>query len=215
MVTSVDGAATVDGRSGELGGAGRPPVFGVARRRRRDPGRRRDGARRGLPPAPGAVRADGTATPRRRTDERPRLCIVTRRSALPDDVPLLAELDEAGLPPERRPLWATTAASAGDVDDRFEVIDGGADTVDLGTLLAELGRRGLRRVLCEGGPSLLGQLTALDLVDEWNFTIAPTVVGGTSTRSVLSPEPSPVTTRLERLLVDDDSTLFARYLTVH
>ncbi|NDC62392.1 MAG: bifunctional diaminohydroxyphosphoribosylaminopyrimidine deaminase/5-amino-6-(5-phosphoribosylamino)uracil reductase RibD [Planctomycetia bacterium] len=48
----------------------------------------------------------------------------------------------------------------------------------LESLLAELGRRRLTNVLCEGGPHLLGGLFDRGLVDEvWTF-IAPRLIGG-------------------------------------
>ena len=53
----------------------------------------------------------------------------------------------------------------------------GEARVDLGEALAALHRRGARMVLTEGGPSLLGELIALDLLDELCLTIAP-LAGG-------------------------------------
>lgn len=50
--------------------------------------------------------------------------------------------------------------------------------VDLPAALAALRERGLTRVLTEGGPTLLGQLVAADLVDELCLTWTPALVGG-------------------------------------
>ncbi len=44
-------------------------------------------------------------------------------------------------------------------------------------VIGELGRRGMGLVLCEGGPHLLGQLMAADLVDELFLTLAPQIAG--------------------------------------
>ena len=49
--------------------------------------------------------------------------------------------------------------------------------VDLAAGLAELHRRGLTQLLCEGGPHLLGALTAADLVDELCLTVSPLLAG--------------------------------------
>ncbi len=49
-----------------------------------------------------------------------------------------------------------------------------------GTLLGALTDRGLRRVVCEGGPSLLEAVVAADLLDEADITVSP-VFAGTST----------------------------------
>lgn len=50
--------------------------------------------------------------------------------------------------------------------------------LDLAAVLARLGRcRGVRRVLCEGGPTLLRALLEADLLDELLLTIAPRLLG--------------------------------------
>lgn len=53
-----------------------------------------------------------------------------------------------------------------------------AGRVDLGSLFAELGRRGLNEVLVEGGGELLAGLLAAGLVDEIEACIAPVLLGG-------------------------------------
>lgn len=50
--------------------------------------------------------------------------------------------------------------------------------VRLPQVLADLGRRGVRLVLCEGGPTLNAALFAEGLVDELFLTLAPRLVGG-------------------------------------
>jgi riboflavin biosynthesis pyrimidine reductase len=68
-------------------------------------------------------------------------------------------------------------------------------------------------VLCEGGPTLNGQLVAADLVDEWCASIAPLLVAGASSRPAAGgPAPDgALAMRLDRLLVEDD-LVFARYV---
>jgi 5-amino-6-(5-phosphoribosylamino)uracil reductase len=46
-------------------------------------------------------------------------------------------------------------------------------------LIAKLFELGLRKVTCEGGPSLLTQLLEADAIDEYDLTISPLTVGGT------------------------------------
>lgn len=79
-------------------------------------------------------------------------------------------------------------------------------------LVAALHQRGLRRLVCEGGPGLLRSFAYEDVVDEVDLTISPllptTVIGSSAGDS-----PVPVF-RLEGLLVDG-SFLFARYLRDH
>ena len=49
---------------------------------------------------------------------------------------------------------------------------------DAGDALAELGRRGIMHVLCEGGLKLAASLAEAGLVDEWLSVVAPAVIGG-------------------------------------
>jgi riboflavin biosynthesis pyrimidine reductase len=46
-------------------------------------------------------------------------------------------------------------------------------------LIAKLFELGLRKVTCEGGPSLLAQLLKADAINEYDLTISPLTVGGT------------------------------------
>jgi len=46
-------------------------------------------------------------------------------------------------------------------------------------LIANLFELGLRKVTCEGGPSLLAQLLIAETIDEYDLTISPLTVGGT------------------------------------
>lgn len=59
--------------------------------------------------------------------------------------------------------------------------------VDEAALLAALRGRGLRRILTEGGPMLLGSFIQRDLLDELCLTIAPYVVGGLARRIATGP----------------------------
>ena len=45
-------------------------------------------------------------------------------------------------------------------------------------LVAALIEIGLRRITCEGGPSLLIQLLEVDAIDEYDLTVSPVTVGG-------------------------------------
>lgn len=59
----------------------------------------------------------------------------------------------------------------------------GSGRVDLGALLAALGRRGYNEVLVEGGGELLAGFFTLGLVDEVEACLAPIVIGGRSASS--------------------------------
>jgi riboflavin biosynthesis pyrimidine reductase len=79
---------------------------------------------------------------------------------------------------------------------------------------AALHARGLRRLLCEGGPGLLRTFTADDAVDEIDLTLAPVMPAshGAPDRGNAAPLPSGF--RLVGLL-EHESFLFARYLRDH
>ncbi|PIX74817.1 MAG: riboflavin biosynthesis protein RibD [Rhodocyclales bacterium CG_4_10_14_3_um_filter_68_10] len=57
------------------------------------------------------------------------------------------------------------------------VLPDGRGRVDLAALMAELGRRGINEVLCEGGARLNGALLAAGLADELLFYLAPCLIG--------------------------------------
>lgn len=69
-------------------------------------------------------------------------------------------------------------------------------------------------VLCEGGPSLNGELLAKDLLDEFCITIAPKAVNGSAARIAHSTMYTPLSMRLATLLLDEDGFVFTRYLRV-
>jgi riboflavin biosynthesis pyrimidine reductase len=91
-----------------------------------------------------------------------------------------------------------------------DLVVAGDDGADLGAALDTLAERGLRRVLCEGGPSLLAAVAAAGRLDELCITISPQLVGGDGPRILhganldLSVQPA--------LLLEQDGTLLARYL---
>lgn len=75
---------------------------------------------------------------------------------------------------------------------------------------ASLVARGWTNILCEGGPSLLGDLLAAGVVDELCTTTVPLLVGGDHRRIVHGP-PLGVPLTLHTLL-ESDGTLLARWL---
>jgi riboflavin biosynthesis pyrimidine reductase len=57
---------------------------------------------------------------------------------------------------------------------------------DLPRLMAELHERGVRSVLCEGGPTLNSYLFAAGLIDELFLTMNPKVVGGAAALTIVA-----------------------------
>ena len=131
-------------------------------------------------------------------------------------VPLVVVSRSGRVPPGAR--WLTGPAllvvpeSAEPPALPVEVLRLGRTDVDLVGLVAELHRRGLGRVLCEGGPALLADLLEAGLVDELCLTHAPLLAGGPP----LLPRPLVAPARLEltQLLHDDPGALLARWRVV-
>jgi riboflavin-specific deaminase-like protein len=83
--------------------------------------------------------------------------------------------------------------------------------VDLIRALAWLLKeRGIRSVLCEGGPTLHGRLREVGLADELFLTIAPKIAGGEGPRILEGALPDVDEVELAWLL-ESGSELFARY----
>ena len=216
MVASMDGATTVAGRSGGLGGTGDRHVFQALR-----------GLADMVLVGAGTVRAEGYRPPQdpagpvasRRAVEgrapRPRLVVVSGSLDLDPTLPLFAEND----PGDPAPLVATVSSSPADrraaLEPLAELVVCGETLVDLTGLLATLNDIGARTVLCEGGPHLNHQLFAAGLVDELCVSISPMLVGGVGLGGrALLDGPSlavPIRLGLHRVL-SEDGFLFSRYL---
>jgi riboflavin biosynthesis pyrimidine reductase len=95
---------------------------------------------------------------------------------------------------------------------RATVLVCGDDDIDFGEMRRQLAERGLTRVLCEGGPTLLAALLAAGGLDELCLSVSPIAAGPGAGRIVAGqPWPgAPVPLRLTGLL-EEDGALFARY----
>jgi 2,5-diamino-6-(ribosylamino)-4(3H)-pyrimidinone 5'-phosphate reductase len=93
----------------------------------------------------------------------------------------------------------------------------GHDRVDLATALSTMATKlGIRCVLCEGGGGLNGALMRAGLIDELSLTLAPALVGGLGTPSVVDGPPlavgeRPTPLRLLSLHADAAGTVRLRY----
>jgi 5-amino-6-(5-phosphoribosylamino)uracil reductase len=186
FVASVDGAATVQGRSGGLTHPADKEVYDLIRDRAdvvlvgagtaiaegyrgvRDTAKRR--ARRaawGMPPVPPiAVVSNGGSLD-------PRAAVLTE-TLVPAVVVTCSDNPRVD---------AYRAAGA-------EVVLAGERRVDLAAGLAQLGARGWSRVACEGGPGLFAALLAADRVDEVCLTVSPLLAASAGGPRILSAGPS-------------------------
>jgi riboflavin biosynthesis pyrimidine reductase len=182
MIASLDGAVAIDKRSGGLGGPADQRVFGVLR-----------ALADVILVGAGTARAEGYGPPKR---PGLRVAVVTRSAQLDWSAPLFSS--GAGL------VVTTEDAPAVPVDS----VRAGRGTVDLPGALAQLDGE---VVLCEGGPSLNGDLLAADAIDEWCLTLSPMLIGGSAGRAALSTAAHPSGFRLAHVL-EEDGYLFLRAL---
>ncbi|GAA3617839.1 pyrimidine reductase family protein [Marihabitans asiaticum] len=208
MVSSVDGSGVLDGRSGPLSGAVDLDLL-LLQRSLSDV----------VLVGAGTVRAEGYGAVRTRPQDmdhrgdrplrHPQLAVVSASLDLDLSSPAFVDAPE-------RPIMITCATAppgrierAGEV---AEVIVAGERRVDAARAVDELAARGLTRILSEGGPSLLGDLVADDLVDELSITISPTLVGGGDASRITGDVPAPAPRGLALAAAyEADDFLFLRY----
>jgi riboflavin biosynthesis pyrimidine reductase len=212
MVSTVDGRATIAGRSRALGNPADRNLFHALR-----------GVVDAVMAGAGTVRVEryGRLIPdqarrRRRLElglsEEPLACIVSGRLSLPADIPLLAD------PAARVVVVTSSQASLPHGGAQIDYIRSRRDgLLDLRTALAELhDRLGVRTLLCEGGPHLNAELLSAGLVDELFLTLSARLAGGEETtgeglRILAGPEFSePLELELLGVL-KSESHLFLRY----
>jgi riboflavin biosynthesis pyrimidine reductase len=212
MVSTVDGRATLGGRSGPISDRADRALFHGLRT-----------AADAVLVGAGTVRterygriiadADRRELRRRRgLSEEPLACIVSGRLALDADIPLLLE------PEARVAIVTSSAASLPASTAQVEYVRTARDgLLDLRAGLIELRERfAVGTILCEGGPHLCCQLLGAGLVDELFLSLAPKLVGGEpaggeALRILAGSELEPPV-ELELLgILAEGSSLFLRY----
>ncbi len=212
MISSLDGGATEDGKSGGLGGPGDRAVFNLMRH-----------AADVILMGAATVRIENYSgvqltvaqrqeRQRRGQAEVPPIAVITASAELDHDAKFFTRT-------EVPPLILTATRTVDDARRRLgtvaEVIDGsGADPtrVDPAVALRILAERKLFRVLTEGGPQLLSLLIEENLLDELCLTVAPILVGGVARRIATGPGHAHTRMRPAHLLTDDEGYLYTRYV---
>ena len=204
FVTTIDGRATIEGRSGKIGSDADTEMLqrlrtrfdavmigaGTMRAERygrivSNPEWRAQRERIGLPHDPLAV-------------------IISGRLDLPWDAPIFTSGGGSIV------IFTSSEAEPPETETPLQVIRHD-DWVDIAGALRYLRReRQIRALLCEGGPGLHGELEAAGLVDELFLTIAPKLSGGAAPH-ILEGELLEVA-ELELLwLLEREGELFTRY----
>lgn len=207
MISSLDGAISVNGRSGMLGGPADGRVFGTLR-----------SLADVILVGAGTVRSEGYGPVRLDDEQRqqrknkaqtavPPIAVVTQSANLDWSSPFFTDA-------EVRPIVITTsnsdkgARSCGEAVADFVVA--GDDRVDPRRALDYFHRVGYRSVLLEGGPGLNADVVEAGLMNELCLTVSPRLVGGSGPRVLAGPElAAPLKLEIAHLL-EEDGFLFYR-----
>jgi riboflavin-specific deaminase-like protein len=195
MAATADGRAAVDGKSGAIGGDADLAWFHQLR-----------ASVDAVLVATGTLRTETygrlVRSPERRAareaaglEADPLAVVVTRSGTVPWEAPMFDA-------PEQRILIYGPAPGR-EVAAQLEVVA----LTDEAAILRDLRARGIRSVLCEGGPTLNASLLAKDLVDELFLTIGPLLSGGDAPRIVEGDLPRPLRTRLLWSLAEGNEVL--------
>ncbi len=209
FVTSTDGAAEVAGRSGGLSSDADHRLFSVLRGLcdvvlvgARTVRHERYGPARPTPDRRAWRQERGLAA-------APPIAVVTSGVDLDLTSAFFTEATA-------RPVILTTGAAPATTREEAarvaDVVVCGETEVDIGSALQALADRGLTRVLCEGGPHLLGQLVAAGRLDELCLSLSPVIAGPERLRIIGgAPLDQPASLELAHVLTAD-GTLFLRYV---
>nr|WSW66102.1 pyrimidine reductase family protein [Streptomyces sp. NBC_00995] len=210
MVSTLDGAAQHDGRSQPISCDSDMRIFGTLR-----------GLADVVIAGAQTVRLEGYRPARAREafaarreaagqGPAPAVAVVSGSLDLDFSLPLFVSplvptllLTGAGAPPDR--IEAARKAGA------EVVIAGEGSRVDPARAVRELADRGHRRLLTEGGPRLLGQFVAADVLDELCLTLAPMLTGGDAQRIAGGPAVAVPERFSLASLLEEAGFLFSRY----
>jgi riboflavin biosynthesis pyrimidine reductase len=211
MIVSADGGTSWGGVSGALGGPADKALFPVLR-----------SFADVVLVAAGTMRAEGYGPARlseamqearraRGQTSVPPIALVSRSVEFDWKAPFFAEATE-------RPILVTVEAASeterADAAAVADVIVAGEHDVDLTKAMEQLGARGVRNVLAEGGPTLNGALASAGLLDELCLTLSPRLASGDAKRIIAGSSLEELEPLQLRSICEDDSFLFLRYRPV-
>ena len=207
FVSSADGRATFQGRSGQLGDRADREMFHALREQV-------DAVMAGTRTI--EIERYGRVLGRHERRERrlqtgrtaePLMCIVTRSGEVPVGSPIFAE------PEARVVVFAPPGTEVAGVAAQVEVVELDPGELTLTTAMRRLRTDfGIGSLLCEGGPTLFGGLLQERLVDELFLTLAPKLTGGGMSPTITSgselPELAPLALAWA---LEHEGSLFLRY----
>ena len=208
MIVSVDGGTSWNGVSGALGGPADKALFAVLRSFA-DVVLVASGTMQAEQYGP-AVLPQSVQDARRERGQMavPPIAVVSRSCQFDWDASFFTAATV-------RPLVVTVSdADASDRAHAAEVADvviAGEHDVDLARALREMGIRGARNVLAEGGPTLNGALAQAGLLDELCVTLSPLLASGDAKRIIAGSSLDELAPLQLRSVCAEDDFLFLRY----
>jgi riboflavin biosynthesis pyrimidine reductase len=211
FATTADGRATIDGRSGAIGDDGDLEVFRRLRTQvdalligTRTLGIERYGRAVRRPELRAARTALGLAP-------EPLVATVSRSGELPTEIPLFQE------PEANVVVFAPPQTPEPDCPACVTLVRLDPAELTLTSALRHLrAEHGVRSLLCEGGPTLMGALLHERLVDEVFLTLAPQLAGG-GTGPTMSSGPALAEPAALQLVwaLERAGSLYLRYAVRH
>lgn len=208
FISSLDGAATLAGRSGGLGTTADHRQFEALR-----------ASCDAVVVGSGTIKAEGYAGELLSEDSmawrrerglppRPHLVILSDGATLSPDSPALTE---ATSPVVVMVSAAAPAARRRALGELATVLEAGGEHIDPVAVVRLLAERGLKHINAEGGPHVLAQFVAADAVDALNLTLSPVLAPGPQGRISAADRPiAPLNMELHRLW-EEDGTVLTEY----
>ncbi|WP_032403314.1 pyrimidine reductase family protein [Rhodococcoides fascians] len=209
FVASIDGSVTANGKSAGLGTPADSRLFGILRELC-------DAVLVGAGTARaenyGGVSLSAEAKARRVANGLapiPTIVVVTASGSIDADSRLVTDT-------EVQPVVLTSAADSSKVaalrSAGATVIEVSGESVSTEDIVDTLSELGFRRILCEGGPGLFGQLASDGAADDLCLTISPMLVAGAAGRIAHSASGSDTPMQRAHVLADADGTLLTRWV---
>lgn len=213
MVSSADGAAQAEGKSGGLSGEADKKVFRALR-----------GLADVILVGATTVRTEGYRQPAAPREPYARLREAAGQAPAAAIAVISASLDlDFDAPLYREATVPTITVTVGDAPaDRLavareagEVLIAGTGRADVRLAIDQLAGSGRGRILCEGGPHLLAEVARVGRLDELCLALSPRLLAGHAMRILDGPPLEPPLPLSLHTLLAEDGFLFTRHLVTN
>lgn len=213
MVSSADGAAQAEGKSGGLSGEADKKVFRALR-----------GLADVILVGATTVRTEGYRQPAAPREPYARLREAAGQAPAAAIAVISASLDlDFDAPLYREATVPTITVTVSDAPaDRLavareagEVLIAGTGRADVRLAIDQLAGSGRGRILCEGGPHLLAEVARVGRLDELCLALSPQLLAGHAMRILDGPPLEPPLPLSLHTLLAEDGFLFTRHLVTN